>query len=291
MITVIIAVMVVALLSIMMATVSDVRYYEHTAVDTPVTNKDLGGTALAPFVVPPGMNYIIGMAPSYVADGAVVSVSGGKFSMAGDGVSKNRTPVEIPMGAFGATLATAHSTPSRAGYVPTNIPVNEGADIDTTAEMVGADTGTSVSQMELEFSSIPRPNFPAVMTYKTLEVIVSAVDTPTELELTGTAKKFKANVKDNFIRQLISAVISASSATGAQSSALKFSGTGIKQDQIWTLDGSGGTHATEANGHAEARVRNIMAAIDGNQPIKGECFMSGVDAGDVLFLIGIGTSP
>lgn len=273
-----------------MPTVSDVRYFEHSTIDVAVTNKLLGGTTAAPFVVPPGMTHIIGLAPQYSADGATVSASGAIMSLSGDALKGTSTPLRFPAGAFGATLATTHSTPARSGYIPTNIPVKAGDDIDATSTMVGVDTGTSVSQLEIEFSSQPRPGFPRTMTYKALEVIAAGVDTEAELEDGGAAKKFKMAGNDKFIRQLITAVISDSSATGAQSSALSFTGNGIDQDQVFCLDGSGGTHATEANGHAEARVRNIMAQVLGNQPITAKVISSGVTTGNVIFIVGIGIS-
>lgn len=271
-----------------MPTVSDTRYFEHTAVDTKVTNKALGGTTLSPFVVPPGMNYIIGFIPQYSGDGAVVSSSGGIAELSGDGLVNTRTPIQIPMGGFGATLATTHSTPSRAGYIPTNIPCVDGADIDAVSNMVGVDTGTSVSSLELEYSSVKRPGYPIIETYKALEVIAAAVDTWTEMEEGGSAKKFKPAVADRFIRQLITVAAGDAAGTGGASTALRFTGQGIDQDQIWTLDGWGGTHATEANGHAEARYRTIEAKVNGNQPITAEVMMSGVDAGAVLAIVGIG---
>lgn len=271
-----------------MVTVSDVRYFEHTDDDIPVTNKALGGTTVSPFIVPPGMTHIIGLAPQYSADGATVSASGAIMSLSGDALKGTSTPLRFPAGAFGSTLATTHSTPARSGYIPTSIPVKAGDTIDATSTMVGVDTGTSVSQLEIEYSDMPRPGFPRTMTYKALEVIAAGVDTEAELEDGGAAKKFNMASADKFIRQLITAVISDSSATGGQCSALTFTGNGIDQDQSFCLDGSGGTHATEGNGHAEARVRNIMAKVHGNQPITAKVISSGVTTGNVIFIVGIG---
>jgi hypothetical protein len=271
-----------------MQTVSDTRYAELTAIDTDVAVFALGGTTATPYVVPPEGRYIIGFNVQYSSDGAAAGSSGGVASLSGPGLEGTITPVRIPLGTFGAELTTVHSTPARTTFIPTNMPCLAGLEINCDMRMVGEDTGSSVGTLEIVYSDTPRAGYPK-MRYDTLETQPTAVDTWIQLQWAGNNRTFTPSTKDRQIVQILTTAVMDAAGTGSSGMAGRFTGSGVKgTDQVFALDGGGGTNATEANGHVPVTVRDLAIAVNGNQPITPEVMLTGADTGSGTVLVGVG---
>jgi hypothetical protein len=269
-----------------MPTQSIAREAECGTVDTEVTAKTLGTTTAEDITVPAGMPWIINMSVLHASDGAAAGPSNGVCILRGDGVE---TQQEIPLGAFGAELTTTNGSPAFVTEIPTNIKCNPGTDIVTRMMAVGEDTGTPENFIELTFSTTPRPGWPK-MKYMAGEVQCTSVDTWVQLQGLGTGAAIFIKVPGfaKNIKHVLAASQADAQAVGAGTLVARLTGNGVQKEQQFVLNGEGGTHTAEANGHSGVLVKERDIAISPNDQIKVDINMIGVDIGSTATCIALG---
>lgn len=225
-----------------------------TAVDTRTALATVGSeTAPGPLLVPQGMKYIIGFMVSHIASQAAATSYSALFRVEGPGLKNG--PECVAAGAGGNAVATGGNVALSPRFVPLNLPVIEGNEVQIFGEMCGTDVG----QLEMAVTVIFSDELPSGASEErtfTVEGDITAADTRTLITTQGSVTAPSPVVPSGVtkIKKIIVAAAAEGLADGFETFLLRLGGNSVLNGEQVLNIGSSARIAVQSGSDAAPQV-------------------------------------